>query len=50
MKTEIIVEKGKNGQLTPIKEIVRCKDCKYNIHGMCVNLGGLGTNGQTEVN
>ena len=27
---EIIVEKHDNGQLVPVKELVRCKDCKFN--------------------
>ena len=26
---EIIVEKHDNGQLVPVKELVRCKDCKH---------------------
>ena len=26
---EIIVEKHDNGQLVPVKELVRCKDCYY---------------------
>ena len=27
---ELIIEKHDNGQLVPVQELVRCKDCKFN--------------------
>lgn len=35
---EIIVKKHDSGQLEPVKELVRCKDCKHFKGGKCWNV------------